>query len=111
MFQPFSPPEKQCDKKVRDPELQNSRSSEQEQQHLLETSGSSSSILNPTGSATISVTSKENYENKNSGGFQQQHSPPEGSKFLSGDRHSSASSGSDDSEYPEPLEIINYESF
>ncbi|NWY32981.1 TNR1B factor, partial [Pheucticus melanocephalus] len=89
---PFSPPEKQCDKKIRDPELQNSRSSEQEQQHLLETSGSSSSILNPTGSATSSVISKENYENKNSGRFQQQHSPPEGSKFLSGDRHSSASS-------------------
>ncbi|XP_059722622.1 tumor necrosis factor receptor superfamily member 1B [Haemorhous mexicanus] len=89
---PFSPPEKQCDKKVRDTELQNSRNSEQEQQHLLETSGSSSSILNPTGSATISVISKENYENKNSGGFQQQHSPPEGSQFLSGDRHSSASS-------------------
>lgn len=88
---PFPPPEKQCDKKVRDTELQNS-TSEQEQQHLLETSGSSSSILNPTGSATISVISKNNYENKNSGGFQQQHSPPEGSKFQSGDRHSSASS-------------------
>ncbi|XP_041332629.1 tumor necrosis factor receptor superfamily member 1B isoform X4 [Pyrgilauda ruficollis] len=88
----FPPPEKQCDKKVKDTELQNSRSSEQEQQHLLETSGSSSSILNPTGSPTISVTSKKNYENKNSGEFQQQHSPPEGSKFLSGDRHSSASS-------------------
>ncbi|XP_041275745.1 tumor necrosis factor receptor superfamily member 1B isoform X1 [Onychostruthus taczanowskii] len=88
----FPPPEKQCDKKVKDTELQNSRSSEQEQQHLLETSGSSSSILNPTGSPTISVTSKKNYENKNSGEFQQQHSPSEGSKFLSGDRHSSASS-------------------
>ncbi|NWY95561.1 TNR1B factor, partial [Loxia curvirostra] len=89
---PFSPPEKQCDKKVRDTELQNSRNSEQELQHLLETSGSSSSILNPTESATISVISKENYENKNSGGFQQQQSPSEGSQFLSGDRHSSASS-------------------
>ncbi|XP_039553387.1 tumor necrosis factor receptor superfamily member 1B-like [Passer montanus] len=87
----FPPPEKQCDKKVRDTELQNSRSSEQEHQHLLETSGSSS-ILNPTGSPTISVTSKKNYENKNSGEFQLQHSPPEGSKFLSGDGHSSASS-------------------
>ncbi|NWZ43909.1 TNR1B factor, partial [Brachypodius atriceps] len=90
---PFPPPGKQCDKKVRDTELQNSTSSEQEQQHLLETSGSSSNLLsNPTGSANISVICKKNDERKNSGGFQQQHSPPEGSKFLSGDRHSSVSS-------------------
>ncbi|NXN88014.1 TNR1B factor, partial [Bombycilla garrulus] len=90
---PFSPPEKQCDKKVRDTELQNCRSSGQEQQPLLEASGSSNSILNnPTGSASISVISKKNDEKKNPGGFQQQHSPPEGSKFQSGDRHSSASS-------------------
>ncbi|NXO62762.1 TNR1B factor, partial [Phainopepla nitens] len=89
---PFSPPEKQCDKKVRDTELQNCRSFEQEQQPLLETSGSSNSILNnPTGSASINVISKKNDEKKNPG-FQQQHSPPEGSKFQSGDRHSSASS-------------------
>ncbi|KAI1231445.1 hypothetical protein IHE44_0007894, partial [Lamprotornis superbus] len=90
---PFPPPEKQCDKKVRDTELQNSKSSELEQQHLLETSGSSSSILNnPAGSASISVLSKKNHEKKNPGGFQQQHSPPEGSKLQSGDRHNSASS-------------------
>ncbi|XP_077644350.1 tumor necrosis factor receptor superfamily member 1B [Lonchura striata] len=89
---PFPPPEKQCDKEVRDTEWQNSRSSEQEQQHLLETSGSSSSVLNTTGSATISAISKKNYEKKNPGGFQQQHSPPEGPKFQSGDRHSSVSS-------------------
>ncbi|NXV00804.1 TNR1B factor, partial [Cettia cetti] len=90
---PFPSPGKQCDKKVRDTELQNSRSSEQEQQHLLETSGSSSSILNnPAGSASISVICKKNDEKKNPGEFQQQHSPPEGSKFQSGDRHSSASS-------------------
>ncbi|XP_058711395.1 tumor necrosis factor receptor superfamily member 1B isoform X3 [Poecile atricapillus] len=90
---PFTPPEKQRDKRVRDTELQNSKNSEQEQQHLLETSGSSSSILNnPTGCANISVISKTNNENKNPGGFQQQHSPPEGSKLQSGDRHSSASS-------------------
>lgn len=97
MFQPFPPPEKQCDKEVRDTEWQNSRSSQQEQQHLLETSGSSSSVLNTTGSATISAISKKNYEKKNLGGFQQQHSPPEGPKFQSGDRHSSVSSGSNDS--------------
>ncbi|NXY57252.1 TNR1B factor, partial [Callaeas wilsoni] len=90
---PFPAPEKQCDKKVRDTELQNPRNSEQEQQHLLETSGSSSSILNnPTGSASISVISKKNDEKKNPEGFQQQASPPEGSKLHSRDRHSSASS-------------------
>uniref|UniRef100_A0A8C5U9Z5 TNF receptor superfamily member 1B n=1 Tax=Malurus cyaneus samueli TaxID=2593467 RepID=A0A8C5U9Z5_9PASS len=87
----FSPCKKQCAKKVRDADLQNSRSSEQE--HLLETSGSSSSILNnPTGSASISVISQRNDVKKNPEGFQQQHSPPEGSKLHSGDRHSSASS-------------------
>ncbi|NXU39946.1 TNR1B factor, partial [Drymodes brunneopygia] len=90
---PFPPPEKQCDKKKRDTESQNSRSFEQEQQHLLETSGSSSSILNnPTGSASISVISEKNGEKKNPEGFQQQYSPPEGSKLHSTDRHSSASS-------------------
>ncbi|NXR77126.1 TNR1B factor, partial [Pycnonotus jocosus] len=90
---PFPPPGKQCDKKVRDTELQNSTSSEQEQQQLLETSGSSSNLLsNATGSANVSVICKNNDERKNPGGFQQQHSPPEGSKFLSGDRHSSVSS-------------------
>lgn len=89
---PFPPPGKQCDKEVRDTEWQNSRSSQQEQQHLLETSGSSSSVLNTTGSATISAISKKNYEKKNLGVFQQQHSPPEGPKFQSGDRHSSVSS-------------------
>ncbi|NXD42494.1 TNR1B factor, partial [Copsychus sechellarum] len=91
---PFPPPEKQCDKKVRDTELQNTRSSEQEQQHLLEASGSSSSSIlnNPTGSASISVLSKNNHEKKNPGGFQQQQSPPEGSKLQSEDRHSSVSS-------------------
>ncbi|NXB73781.1 TNR1B factor, partial [Donacobius atricapilla] len=90
---PFPPPGKQCDTKVRDTELQNSRSSGQEQQHLLETSGSSSSILNdPSGSASISVICKKNDEQKNPGEFQQQHSPPEGSEFQSGDRHSSESS-------------------
>lgn len=97
MFQPFPPPGKQCDKKVRDTELQNSSCSEQEQQHLLEISGSSSSILdNPPGSGSISVICKKDDEKKNPGGFQ--HSPPEGSKFQSGDRHSSVSSGSNDSE-------------
>lgn len=78
---------------MRDTELQNSRSSEQEQQHLLETSGSSSSVLNnPTGSASINVINKKNDEKKTPEGFQQQHSPPEGSKLHSGDRQSSASS-------------------
>ncbi|NXR97967.1 TNR1B factor, partial [Oxylabes madagascariensis] len=90
---PFPPPGKQCDKKVRDTELQNSRSSEQEQQHLLKTSESSSSILNNlTGSASINVICKKNDEKKNPGESQEQHSPPESSKFQSGDRHSSASS-------------------
>ncbi|NWZ72478.1 TNR1B factor, partial [Acrocephalus arundinaceus] len=90
---PFPPPRKESDKEVRDTELQNSRSSEQEQQCLLETSGSSTSILNnPAESASISVICTKNEEKKNPGGFQQQHSPPEDSKFQSGDRHSSASS-------------------
>ncbi|NWV29590.1 TNR1B factor, partial [Origma solitaria] len=89
---PFPPPEKQCDKKVRNRDFQNSRSSEQEQQHLLETSGSSSSILNnSTGSPGISVISKGNDVKKNPEGFQQ-HSLPEGCKLHRGDRHSSASS-------------------
>ncbi|NXF31053.1 TNR1B factor, partial [Nyctibius bracteatus] len=90
---PFSPTEKQCDKKVRNTGSQNSSSSEQEEQHLLETSGSSSSSLNnPTGSARVSVISNKNIEKKETEGFQQQHSAAEGRKLRSGDRHNSASS-------------------
>ncbi|NXF52976.1 TNR1B factor, partial [Oceanites oceanicus] len=90
---PFSPTEKQCDKKVRNTGSQNSSSSEQEEQHLLETSGSSSSSLNnPTGSARVSVASSKNNEKKEAGGFQQQHSAAEGCKLHGGDRHNSASS-------------------
>ncbi|XP_072740262.1 tumor necrosis factor receptor superfamily member 1B isoform X2 [Ciconia boyciana] len=90
---PFSPTEKQCDKKVRNTGSQNSSSSEQEEQHLLETSGSSSSSLNnPTGSARVSVISNKNNEKKETEGFQQQHSAAEGCKLHSGDRHNSASS-------------------
>ncbi|NWV31616.1 TNR1B factor, partial [Grantiella picta] len=89
---PFPPPEKRCEKKVRDTELQNSRSSEQEQQHPLETSGSCSSILNhPTGLSSISLINKRNDVKKNAEGFQQ-HLFPEGSKLHREDRHSSASS-------------------
>lgn len=90
---PFSPTEKQCDKKVRSTGSQNSSSSEQEEQHLLETSESSSSSLNnPTGSARVSVRSNKNNEKKETEGFQQQHSAAEGCKLYSGDRHNSASS-------------------
>ncbi|NXS42176.1 TNR1B factor, partial [Balaeniceps rex] len=90
---PFSPTEKQCDKKVRNTGSQNSSSSEQEEQHLLETSGSSSSSLNnPTGSAKVSVISNKNNENKETEGFQQQHSAAEACKHHRGDRHNSASS-------------------
>ncbi|XP_074883572.1 tumor necrosis factor receptor superfamily member 1B-like isoform X2 [Buteo buteo] len=90
---PFSPTEKQCDKKVRNTGSQNSSSSEQEEQHLLETSESSSSSLNnPTGSARVSVRSNKNNEKKETEGFQQQHSAAEGCKLYSGDRHNSASS-------------------
>ncbi|NWW82845.1 TNR1B factor, partial [Climacteris rufus] len=90
---PFPSAEKQCDKKVRETELQKCRSSEQEQQHLLETSGSSSSTLNnPTGSASISEISEKNDGKKKPEGFQQQHSPAEGCKLHSGDRHSSVGS-------------------
>ncbi|XP_075376857.1 tumor necrosis factor receptor superfamily member 1B isoform X4 [Mycteria americana] len=90
---PFSPTEKQRDKKVRNTGSQNSSSSEQEEQHLLETSGSSSSSLNnPTGSARVSVISNKNNEKKETEGFQQQHSAAEGCKLHSGDRHNSASS-------------------
>ncbi|NXW04834.1 TNR1B factor, partial [Fregetta grallaria] len=90
---PFSPTEKQCDKKVRNTGSQNSSSSEQEEQHLLETSGSSSSSLNnPAGSARVSVASNKNDEKKEAGGFQQQHSAAEGCKLHGGDRHNSASS-------------------
>ncbi|KAM6046202.1 tumor necrosis factor receptor superfamily member 1B isoform 2-T2 [Theristicus caerulescens] len=90
---PFSPTEKQCDKKVRNTGSQNSSSSEQEEQHLLETSGSSSSSLNnPAGSARVSVVSNKNNEKKETEGFQQQHSAAEGCKLHSGDRHNSAGS-------------------
>ncbi|NXK46537.1 TNR1B factor, partial [Chauna torquata] len=90
---PFSPTEKQCDKKVRNTGSQNSNSSQQEQQHLLETPGSSSSSLNnPTGSARVSVTSNKNNEEKETEKFPQKYSAAEGWKLHSGDRHNSASS-------------------
>ncbi|KAM6116742.1 tumor necrosis factor receptor superfamily member 1B [Phoenicopterus ruber ruber] len=90
---PFSPTEKQCDKKVRNMGSQNSISSEPEEQHLLETSESSSSSLNnPPGSTRVSVISNKNNEKKETEGFQQQHSAAEGCKLHSGDRHNSASS-------------------
>uniref|UniRef100_A0A672TGW4 TNFR-Cys domain-containing protein n=1 Tax=Strigops habroptila TaxID=2489341 RepID=A0A672TGW4_STRHB len=94
IHEPFSPTEKQCDKKVRNTGSQNSSSSEHDEQHLLRTSGSSSSFLNnPTGSARISVISNKNNEKKKTEGFQQQHSAAEGCKCHSRDRHNSASSG------------------
>ncbi|NXG32840.1 TNR1B factor, partial [Dromaius novaehollandiae] len=93
MFQPFSPTEKQCDKKIRNTGSQNSSNSEQEEQHLLETPGSSSSSLNnPAGSARVSVISNKNGEKKEMEGFQQQYSATEGCKLHSGGRHNSASS-------------------
>ncbi|NXH12774.1 TNR1B factor, partial [Bucco capensis] len=80
---PFSPTEKQCDKKESNTASQNSNSSEQEKQHLLETTESSSSSLNnPTGSAGVSVVSNKKE------GFEQQHSGAE----HCGDRHNSGSS-------------------
>ncbi|KFW06468.1 PREDICTED: tumor necrosis factor receptor superfamily member 1B, partial [Eurypyga helias] len=82
---PFSPTEKQSEKKVRNTGSQNSSSSEQEEQHLLETTGSSSSSLNnPAGSARVSAMSDKNSERKETAGSRQQHS--------AGDRHNSASS-------------------
>ncbi|NXC47320.1 TNR1B factor, partial [Penelope pileata] len=93
LFQPFSPTEKQCDKKVRNTGSQNSSSSEQEEQHLLETPGSSSSSLtNPAGPARVSVTNNKNKEKKETERFPQHFSAAEGCKLHSGDRHSSASS-------------------
>ncbi|NWX87588.1 TNR1B factor, partial [Nothoprocta ornata] len=92
MFQPFSPTEKQCEKKVRNTGPQNSSNSKQEEQHLLETPGSSSSSLNnPAGATSNSVISNKNNESKVEG-FQQQYSVTEGCKLHSGDRHNSASS-------------------
>lgn len=117
MFQPFSPTEKQCDKKVRNTGLQNSSSSEHEEQHLLQTFGASSSSLNnPTGSARVSVISNKNNEKKKTEGFQQQHSAAEGCKHHSRDRHNSASSGKNISEWSRTTWttwnlIISYESF
>uniref|UniRef100_A0A663LK31 TNFR-Cys domain-containing protein n=1 Tax=Athene cunicularia TaxID=194338 RepID=A0A663LK31_ATHCN len=91
--EPFSPAEKQCDKKVRNTGSQNSSSSEREEQHLLGTSGSSSSSLsNPAAPARVSVINNKNNEKKEKEGLQQQHSAPEGCKLHSGDRHNSASS-------------------
>ncbi|NXX91950.1 TNR1B factor, partial [Centropus bengalensis] len=93
VFQPSSPAEKQCEKKVRNTGSQNSSNSEQEEQHLLETSASSScSLNNPPGSARVSVASNKNDEKKETEGLEQQHSAAEGSKLHSGDRHNSASS-------------------
>ncbi|XP_025929962.1 tumor necrosis factor receptor superfamily member 1B [Apteryx rowi] len=90
---PFCPTEKQCDKKIRNTGSQNSSNSEQEEQHLLETPGSSSSSLNnPDGSTRVSVISNKNNEKKETEGFQQQHSATEGCKLHSGGRHNSASS-------------------
>ncbi|NXW66394.1 TNR1B factor, partial [Eurystomus gularis] len=90
---PFSPTEKQYDKKVRNTGSQNFSSSEQEEQHLLETSGSSScSLNNPAGSARVTVTSTKNHEKKEAEGFQQRRSAAEACKPHSGDRHHSASS-------------------
>ncbi|NXW26749.1 TNR1B factor, partial [Phaetusa simplex] len=90
---PFSPTEKQCDKKVRNTGSQNTSSSEQEEQHLLGTSGSSSSSLNnPTGSARVSVVSNKKNDKKETEGFHQQHSAAEDCKLHTGDRHNSASS-------------------
>ncbi|KAM6336482.1 tumor necrosis factor receptor superfamily member 1B isoform 1-T1 [Alca torda] len=90
---PFSPAEKQCDKKVRNTGSQNTGSSEQEEQHLLGTSGSSSSSLNnATGSAGVSVISNKKNDKKETEQFHQQHSAAEGCKLHTGDRHNSASS-------------------
>ncbi|NWI64514.1 TNR1B factor, partial [Todus mexicanus] len=87
----FSPMEKQRDKKVRNTRFQNTSSSEQEEQHLLETSGSrSSSVTNPAGSARVTVIN--NNEKKETEGFLQRHLAAEGCKRHSGDRHHSASS-------------------
>ncbi|NXY71219.1 TNR1B factor, partial [Glareola pratincola] len=90
---PFSPTEKQRDKKVRNTGSQNTSSSEQEEQHLLGTSGSSSSSLNnTTASARISVISNKKNDKKETEGFQQQHPAAEGCNLHTGDRHHSASS-------------------
>lgn len=111
LFQPFSPSEKQCDKKIRNTGSQSSSSCQQEEQHLLETPGSSSSSLNnPSGSARVSVTNNNN-EKKETERLPQQYSAAEGCKLHScGDRHNSASSGKSLSKnlywnVPEPLEI------
>lgn len=112
LFQPFSPSEKQCDKKIRNTGSQSSSSCQQEEQHLLETPGSSSSSLNnPAGSARVSVTNNKSNEKKETERLQQQYSAAEGCKLHScGDRHNSASSGKSLSKnlywnVPEPLEI------
>uniref|UniRef100_A0A8B9GC96 TNFR-Cys domain-containing protein n=1 Tax=Amazona collaria TaxID=241587 RepID=A0A8B9GC96_9PSIT len=69
-------------------------SSKHKEQHLLQTSGSSSSSLNnPTESARVSVISNKNSEKKKTEGFQQQHSWAEGCKRHSRDSHNSVSSG------------------
>ncbi|NXN08710.1 TNR1B factor, partial [Indicator maculatus] len=93
IFQSSSPTEKERDKNVRNTGLQNSSSSEQEEQHPLETSGFiSSSLNNSTGSARVTVISNKNNGRKATEGFQQQHSTADHCKLHSRDRHSSASS-------------------
>ncbi|XP_065277527.1 tumor necrosis factor receptor superfamily member 1B [Emys orbicularis] len=86
-----APDLKQPDKRPRDTGAQSASSPKQEEQHLLETPGSSSSSLDNTASR-ISVISIKNTEKKETEGTQQRRMTSEGCNHHSGARPGSASS-------------------
>lgn len=85
-------PQKQPDKRQRDAGAQSASGPQQEEQHLLETPGSSSSSLDNTASR-ISGISIKNTEKKETERTQQRHMTSEGCNHHGGARPSSASSG------------------
>nr|XP_005292860.1 tumor necrosis factor receptor superfamily member 1B isoform X2 [Chrysemys picta bellii] len=84
-------PDLQPDKRPRDAGAQSASSPKQEEQHLLETPGSSSSSLDNTASR-ISVISIKNTEKKETEGTQQRRMTSGGCNHHSGARPGSASS-------------------
>ncbi|XP_067422760.1 tumor necrosis factor receptor superfamily member 1B [Emydura macquarii macquarii] len=91
LSQPFLSPEKQPDKRQRCAGAQSSNGPEQEEQHLLETPGSSSNSLDKS-AARINGISIKNTEKKETEKTQQRPITSEGCKHHSGTRPNSASS-------------------
>uniref|UniRef100_A0A8C0QIE1 TNF receptor superfamily member 1B n=1 Tax=Chelonoidis abingdonii TaxID=106734 RepID=A0A8C0QIE1_CHEAB len=91
LLKPFLCPQKQPDKRPRDTGAQSASGPKQEEQHLLETPGSSSSSLDNTASG-ISIINITNTEKKETERTQQRHMTSEGCNHHSGARPGSASS-------------------